>query len=58
MSIKLSSGKKTGVPGNKNTLSFLNIRTPKTTDFQFGTNGKLMISGSPTLKHYSLNHQL
>ena len=31
---------------------FLNIGTPKTINFPFGTNGKLMILDDPILKHF------
>ena len=30
----------------------LNIGTPKTIHFPFGTNGKLMVLGVPILKHF------
>ena len=30
----------------------LNIGTLKTVNFPFGTNGKLMVLGVPTLKHF------
>ena len=30
----------------------LNIGTPKTINFLFGTNGKLMVLGVPILKHF------
>ena len=33
-------------------IMFLDILTPKTINFPFGTNGKLMILGSPILKHF------
>ena len=45
-----------GVPkfgGNYNLNIFsLNIGTPKTIDFPFGTNGKSMILSVPILKHF------
>ena len=31
---------------------YLNIGTPTTIDFPFGTNGKLMVLGVPILKHF------
>ena len=33
------------------TLKCLNIGTPKTINFPFGTNGKLMILGVPIFEH-------
>ena len=33
----------------------LNIVTPKTIDFPFGTNGKSMILSVPILKHFRVN---
>ena len=35
---------------------FLNIGTPKTINFPFGTNGKLMALGVPILKHIRVSH--
>ena len=32
-----------------------NIGTPKTINFPFGTNGKLMVLGVPILKHFRVN---
>ena len=34
------------------TLMCLNIGTSETTDFPFGTHGKLSVLGVPTLKHF------
>ena len=33
----------------------LSIRTPKTINFSFGTNGKLMVLGVPIFKHFRIN---
>ena len=38
----------------KNTLKCLNIGTPKTINFPFGTNGKLILLGVPILQHFSI----
>ena len=32
-----------------------NIGTPKTINFPFGTNGKLMVLGVPILKHFRVD---
>ena len=35
----------------RDVLMFLKTGTPKTINFPFGTNGKLMVLGVPILKH-------